>query len=241
MKKILISILIILLITLTCMIMIKGISIAGCDILSFNQIAEKNDELDRSIETATSTIKVDYESEKVALSNAIDDLLRQKEEYFDIAKKSTEGEITKATTKEVYSIEYLWTNIGRHATAKGINLKMDVKPGDTGEEDLKNLSFTADGSYVGIIQFITSLENDTELNFRIDDFKMIGADTLTATFNVKNIRVKKEEKSELTNNTTTADETTNNVTNQITNQTTNDTANAVGTNDTNNINSNIVQ
>ena len=60
------------------------------------------------------------------------------------------------------------------------------------EEGSKNLNFTAQGAYLGIIRLISSIENDTDLNFRIQDFEMVstginkdGTAKLKATFAVK--------------------------------------------------------
>ena len=63
-------------------------------------------------------------------------------------------------------IEYLWTRVGGHATSKGVNLRMDINAGDTGEADVKNLSFTVTGQYIGIMDFVSALENDDELKFQ---------------------------------------------------------------------------
>ena len=48
--------------------------------------------------------------------------------------------------------------------------------------------------YVGIINYIEALENDSELSFRIENFKMISASDskVTATFTVNNIAIKAE-------------------------------------------------
>jgi len=205
MKKLLISILIILLIVMAYFAIFKGLSFGTIKILSVEQIKDANDNLTKDIEETNSLLKKEYPMKKEELTESVTELLQQKEEYFTLARISTEGEITKANTEETYLIEYLWTRVGRHATSKGVNLKMDVNSGDTGEADMKNLSFTVTGQYIGIIQFVSALENDDKLNFKIENFKMVKKDTenntednkqeetnLTATFNVRSIRIKSE-------------------------------------------------
>ncbi len=193
MKKLLISILIALLVILAYFAIFEGLSFGELSILSVIEIKEANDTLTSSIEQANALLKNDYPAEQDKLLESIKELGSSKAEYFDLAKVSTEGEITKANTEETYLREYLWTRVGRHATSKGVNIKMDVLSGDMGEETLKNLSFTVDGQYVGIIQFISALENDDKLNFKIENFKMTkGGSNLTATFNVRNVRIKSE-------------------------------------------------
>lgn len=191
MKKVLISILIILLVVLAYFAIFNGLSLGNLKILSVEEIIQANDDLTNNIEQAKSLLKKDYPSKKEELSASVTDLLNKKEEYFKLAKISSDKEITKANREETYLIEYLWTRIGNHATSKGVNIEIRTSTGDTAE--LKNLSITAKGYYVAIMDFVSILENDDKLNFKIENFKMIQeGETLTATFVVRNVRVKDE-------------------------------------------------
>lgn len=222
MKKVLISILIVLLLILAYFAIFNGLSIGNINVLSASQIAVANEELTKDIEKAKTLLKKDYPAKKEELSTSITDLLEKKEEYFGLAKISSDKEITKANTEETYLIEYLWTRIGRHATSKGVNIKMDVSPGDANEANIKDLSFTVNGEYIGIINFISSLENDEKLNFKIEGFKMLkNTSNLTATFIVKNIRIKVEKMSDASTQTDTENNNSNEVNNE---NTTNETS-----------------
>ena len=67
---------------------------------------------------------------------------------------------------------------------------MDVKKG-TGT-DLYNLDFSIQGKYAHITTFITNIENDSKLSFRIYNFKLVpGSDdiNLKATFTVKDVNI----------------------------------------------------
>lgn len=193
MKKVLISILIVLLIVLAYFAIFNGLSFANMKILSVEEIMQANDELTDNIEQAKSLLKKDYPAKKEELATSVTDLLNKKEEYFKLAKISSDKEITKANTEETYLIEYLWTRIGNHATSKGVNLRIDANQGDTGEADIKNLLITAKGYYVGIMDFVSALENDDKLNFKIENFKMVQeGELLSATFTVRNVRIKTE-------------------------------------------------
>lgn len=193
MKKLLISVLIVLLIVLAYFAIFQGISLGKINILSVKQVSEKNDELDNQISQANMLIKKEYPTKQENLSSEINNLLEKKEKYFNIAKISTEGEIEKANTEETYLLEYLWVRVGRHARFKGVNIEMVFSSANAGEQNMQDLKFTVQGKYVGIIEFIYAIEDDSELNFRIENFKMTPIeDNLVATFNVKNIRVKEE-------------------------------------------------
>ena len=212
MKKILIAILYVLLIVLAYFAIFNGISFANVKILSVEQVVQENDNLTNSIEELKSLLKKDYASKQEGLATAVERLLQKKEEYYDLANISTENELTKANTEETYLIEYLWTRVGRHATTEGVNLKMDVNTGEAGEANIKNLNFTVKGQYIAIIHFISALEDDDKLNFKIENFKISGSSgNLTATFTVRNIRIKSETTSNILNQNTKSTESGNTV------------------------------
>lgn len=233
MKKVLISVLIVLLVILAYVTIFEGLSFGNFKILSVENIVQANDELTNNIGKVKSLLEKDFPEKKEVLSTSVIDLLDKKEEYFKIAKVSTEGEITKANTEETYLIEYLWTRVGRHATSNGVNLRMDVNSGDTGEADMKNLAFTVTGEYIGIIDFISDIENDDKLNFKIENFKMVKNSTnLTATFTVRSVRIKTETTSATTSNsvqeeTGNTEVTTDTENNQVDTNAVNETTNIV--------------
>lgn len=202
MRKILISILVILLIILAYFTIFQGISIGNFKILSASGIVEINDELTTKIEEANRKIKNDLQNKKTELSQSVSTLLQNKESYYRVANISTESEISKANTEETYDIEYLWLKVGRHARTEGVNIKMDVMNGTTGDSTTKNLSFTVVGQYVAIIDFVSSIEDDSELAFRIENFDLLPDGTnLKATFDVIGIRIKIENTTQSVNGT----------------------------------------
>ena len=203
MKKILIIILIILLIVLAYVTIFRGISIGNFSILSVEQIQNENDNLTAEIAETQTLMYSTYTTQTEGLEKSVSGLMQAKEEYLDLANVSTEGELSKASKEEIYKIEYLWTRIGSHATDEGVILRLDVQTGGTGEADVKNLAFTVNGNYIAIINFVTSIEDDSELGFRIENFKILpgtDANSREATFMVRNVRIEQEN---LTTNTGT--------------------------------------
>lgn len=214
MRKILIFILIILLIVLAYFTIFQGISLGTLKVSSVKEIIDLNDELKTKIEETNSKIKNQLKSKETELSSNVDTLLKNKEEYYKLANVSTENEINEANTEEIYNTEFLFLKIGRHARKEGVILNMPVKTGSSGDPMMKDLSFTVEGKYYGIIDFVSALENDSDLNFRIDDFKMVSlGENLQATFNVRNVRMKVES---TTQNVTSTNETTTTTENTIT-------------------------
>ena len=107
-------------------------------------------------------------------------------------------------------------------TKNNINLKMDVKKA-TGT-DLYDLDFTIIGEYTSVSTFVSKIENDSDLNFRIYNFKLVkkteNGKELKGTFTVKDVNIDnktltadagtKTNTNTTQNNTTTSSNTVNN-------------------------------
>ena len=133
-----------------------------------------------------------------------------------------------------YKIEYLYVRIGTHAKTEGVEMKMDVSRSSSGTEDTYNLNFTVTGAYARIAEFITDIEDDSSLGFKIEEFKMLAdsssdTSTLQATFVCKDVKI---EGVSSTTSTTTQTETTSQNNNTVDNTTTNTTANNTTANNT---------
>ena len=155
MKKSLITLVIVLLIILTGITIIKGVTIGKWTVLGVKQIQEKNNQLDEQIQTATKLASTDYQSKIRSLNNAIKELQSKKENYEDMVNISTEGQVNMASQSQDYKIEYLWIQIGNYAKVEGVEMTMEVVKSSSGTENLYDLSFTAKGAYIGIADFIT--------------------------------------------------------------------------------------
>lgn len=213
MRKLLLIILIILLCVLGYFAIFSGISIGNFQILSISQIRDKNNNLEETISQIETERESTFPAKMAELSEATDKMMAEKKDYLDKVSTSTETELKEANQSESYEIEFLWTRIGNHATSEGVKLKLDIVSGDTGDVDVHNLNFTVTGHYIAIINFISAIENDSKLGFRIENFKMVpGGEDLTATFTAKNVKIEREE--------TTTDINSAQTTNEITNETT---------------------
>lgn len=220
MRKLLLIILIILLCVLGYFAIFNGISIGNFQILSVSQIKDKNDKLDEEISQIETEKETTFPNKTSELGRETDNMMDAKKKYLDAVSVSTESELKAASQQETYLIEFLWTRMGNHATQEGVKAKFEIVAGDTGESDVHNINFTITGHYIAIINFISAIENDSKLGFRIENFKMVpGGDDLTATFTARNIRIKDEQTTTTTTSTQTTNTTTTNTTNTITNTT----------------------
>ena len=224
MRKLLISILLILLIVMTVLCVKNGINIGPLHVLGITQIQDANGELTRKISEAKST-NDNYANKLTEIKDVITNLGTARQEYLQTINVSTESEIREATQTKNYTIEYLWSQVGNHATKEGVTINFEIVSGV--DENINNLQFTVSGNYLAITNFITELENDSTLQFTIDEFSMTQNQ---CTFVVRDVYIKKE--------TTTS---TNNITNK-TSQTSNTASSSNNTTATNTVaNNNTVQ
>lgn len=231
MRKILIIAIIVILIILGYFMIIDGMKILGIDILSVFQIKEKNDELNLSIEKISMLTSTEYPKAISNLNENSKKLLLEKENYADLVSFSNNDDVNLASHFEKYEMEYLWTKIGNHATKNGIKLKFEVTKSSAQTENQYDLKFDVTGKYASISEFIASLENDSSLAFKIENFKLlplVDSEMLQATFIVKDISINIDKLSQPTN------EQTNTNTNTNQNNTTNNTNNSNTTNSLNN-------
>ena len=248
MKKLLILILIALLVALSIFIVIQGVNIGSLEILGVKGIQSKSSQLDEKIQQAGKLAEKDYQQALNDVKTNTKKLQEEKKNYEDMTQISEDGDIQTANQIEKYEIETLWVKLGNHATTQGVVMKMDVKKGSA--QDIYDLQFTATGSYISITDFISAIENDSSLGFKIEEFKLVpsssGSD-LQATFVCKDIAIKDVSQSAVTTTTDNklqADEKTNELNNtKSTSNTTNGTANnstnsANTTNSTNTTNAN---
>ncbi len=223
MKKLLMLILIGLLLALAIYIGLNGFEVGNIEVLSYAGMKTKNSQLDTKIQEASKLAEKEYRQALVTVQESSKKLKEAKEDYEEITQISSEEDVQVAGQIERYEIEALWVKLGNYATSEGAIIKMDIVQGDT--NDIYDLKFTVNGSYISITDFISDIENDSTLGFQIEEFKMTpsSGNNLQATFLCKGIAIKEisetsetEEETEDTdnsNNTTSTNDSKNNKTN----------------------------
>lgn len=238
MRKILISALSVILLALLAVTIIKGIHIKNFNILSISEIKNERDSLDKSLQNLRTLTATKYPNTLEQLNNNAKVLLEKKEEYSNLVFFSSDEEVKKANSYENYEMEYLWSKIGNHATKHGVNLELKVmnksNSNSTAIGNLKyyDLNFVVTGAYVPITDFISAIENDQALGFRIENFKLIPNDnntSLQGSFTVRDVAIDIETATQQNQQTESK-----NSKSKETNQNTNNTANK--NNETNTVN-----
>lgn len=193
MRKILMFLLTTLLAILAVLTIKNGIHIGSLQARGVEEIQALNNDLTSSIQNVESK-KDEYESSLTKLKTDSKSLQEAKSAYTNLVNISSESDIQEALQTKTYSMEYLWSKVGYIATKLGVTIKMDVSSkssvsSTTSGADYKTLKFNVTGDYIAIEEFIRELEDDSDLEFTIDDFSMSSK---SATFTVKDVKIKSE-------------------------------------------------
>lgn len=204
MRKVLISILVVLLIILTYFLVFKDLKIAKWENKNINDIKSLNKKMNEQIDIAKQLNNQKYPESTTNLEKAIEELQIAKEKYESKLKYvSSDVQLGVVKVKE-YKIERLWIALELYAKEENVELKLDIL--DTGTKDVYDLEVTVVGSYIGITDFIYDIEKDDTLGFKILNFKLVPNTIIETT-------VKQEE----TNKTEETEDKEENKTNETTN------------------------
>ena len=139
------------------------------------------------IEKATKLTSIDYPAAIDALDDTYEKYNIQKQKYEELSEFSDKDKKQIFETKR-YDIVYLWELVGKYANKYNLTINLDVKNGSGA--GLYNLGFNISGQYVNISQFINAIENNSDLYFRIYNFKMSGSsEIVAASFTVKDVNI----------------------------------------------------
>ena len=191
MKKLLIIILIALVLTLTIYTVVNGLQIGSFSIWGIKKIQEENAALDETVTEATKLASSTFPGKVSEVNASMEELEEQKTTYEDMVAANSTEDVQTASQLSNYTLDFLWTEIGTHATSEGVSIDISLTAG-TGGQDVYDLNFTAVGSYVGISEFIRDIEDDSDLAFKIEQFSMTAGEStssLRATFVCKNIPI----------------------------------------------------
>lgn len=241
MRKVLFTLLLILVLILSGITITKGLNIVKYDIWGIKDIIAKDEEIDDLNLKLSDLVSTTYPSTLKKLESSAQTMEKTKSEYESKALLISEKDSNMQTEK--YEIEFLWTKIGNYAQDNDVEIKIDVT--DSQISGRYDLNFTVSGKYSDITQFIYDIENDSKLGFKIEKFKMVPSENgVQATFSCTEIKIdiensnqsvtdkieKEDDESKKSSSTNTSSNTSLNTTNS-TNTSTN------STNSTHNLNS----
>ena len=230
MKKVLIGLLIVLLSVIAFSLVFTGMEVFGFQILGYKSIQTENAKLDSKIEEASKLTGIDYPAKLSDLESASKKLSNKKEEYKDKISYSSEEQIRLATQIKEFRLDFLDVKLGQYAIKEGVHLDLTFQKSSS-TENIWSIHFIVDGQYIPISEFIRDIENDDELNFRLDGFSLKPTETsekLRADFYIRNIGIIEVDNAKIINDNIVINKPTQsntNTTNNSTNNTNNTTQN----------------
>lgn len=199
MKKILISVLIVLLLFLTYMMLDKGINLGFIKINSIKDIKNESANLDKNMDRANELSNKTYPTEIEGLEDAIRKLKISKQDYENKKTNNENDEGLGTVEIKTYTIHYLWTILGNYRENAGVRtITLDLK--STENVDVYDLDFTLIGNYTSITDFIYDIENDEELNFEIKNFIISSVSTKKVNTEEQESKVPQKENDIASNN-----------------------------------------
>ena len=184
MKKVLISILIVLIMILTFFVVFKNINIGEWKSKNINDIKNLNSELEQKIDNAKQLNNQDYPNEVNKLDDSMEKLKIVKKKYQNKMEYVSGNVDLGGVSIKNYKIERLWIALENYAKNENVELKLEVV--DAASKWLYDLNITVAGEYIGITDFIYDIEKDDTLGFKILNFKLTPYVATTTTNNNTN-------------------------------------------------------
>ena len=184
MKKVLISILIVLIVILTFFVVFKNINIGEWKSKNINDIKNLNSELEQKINNAKQLNNQDYPNEVNKLDDSMEKLKIVKKKYQNKMEYVSGNVDLGGVSIKNYKIERLWIALENYAKNENVELKLEVV--DAASKGLYDLNITVAGEYIGITDFIYDIEKDETLGFKILNFKLTPYVATTTTNNDTN-------------------------------------------------------
>lgn len=184
MKKVLISILIVLIMILTFFVVFKNINIGEWKSKNINDIKNLNSELEQKINNAKQLNNQDYPNEVNKLDDSMEKLKIVKKKYQNKMEYVSGNVDLGGVSIKNYKIERLWIALENYAKNENVELKLEVV--DAASKGLYDLNITVAGEYIGITDFIYDIEKDDTLGFKIINFKLTPYVATTTTNNDTN-------------------------------------------------------
>lgn len=184
MKKVLISILIVLIVILTFFVVFKNINIGEWKSKNINDIKNLNSELEQKINNAKQLNNQDFPNEVNKLDDSMEKLKIVKKKYQNKMEYVSGNVDLGGVSIKNYKIERLWIALENYAKNENVELKLEVV--DAASKGLYDLNITVAGEYIGITDFIYDIEKDDTLGFKILNFKLTPYVATTTTNNDTN-------------------------------------------------------
>lgn len=200
MRKILLELLAIILLAFSIYIAVYGLALGNIKINGIMEISQKNDLLEKKIQSVSKLKNSDYPQTVAVLESAYKKLMTEKENYEQIVALGVDENGKTLNKMQEYEIETIWITLGNYAKKQGVDLKLDMTLNNS-ISGTYDLNFTVTGGYIQIIDFLYDVERDSSLIWKLENFKLQpgaelkeneeSTEKLDATFTCRDIKITK--------------------------------------------------
>lgn len=186
MKKILLSVLLVLVIGLFITTVVAGIGFAK--VPSIGKLNSETENLKNNIDSYKDKSTNQFDKAVGSLSVALKKCEQAKNEYEQTVELCYGSKDEFAEQDLKYTKEFLLVKLGTYFKENGLKGKFELN--SLGVDSKYDLNITLQGPYMGVIDFCYAIEDDSFLNFKIENLSIIpSGDGVQATFSCKNLTV----------------------------------------------------
>ena len=156
------------------------------EVPSYEKIKDEKAEFDSKTRELANLNQTGIPNANNDVNRELQNYANKKDTYEELKNLANRDQIAEANKIEIYLLDYLWIKVGNYANDNAVKFKM------TPRTESASLDFDITGSYISVINFIYDIQNDEELNFKIDGIVVMGggsSDSVKARFTVEDINV----------------------------------------------------
>lgn len=156
------------------------------DVPSYAQIQDEKAEFDSKVKQLTNLNSSGIKNASGEVDTELRNYAEKKDAYEQLKSTANREQIAEANKVKIYLLDYLWIRIGNYANDNAVKFKM------TPNAQNKTLAFDITGSYISVTNFVYDIQNDEELDFKLDGIVIEGASSdreVKAHFTVNDINV----------------------------------------------------
>lgn len=164
----------------------EGFELNGFEVLGYQAIEKKSDELDQAIDEYNIKNENSIPSKQNILSTNIEEYYVQKAKYEETLKEK-QAQLLSINEADYYDLDFIWTKVGNYARNNHLDIELNVTKNSLDQAEMKyvisDLNFTAQAfinlngysydPFKNTADFINDLEEDARLEFEIRDLNMV--------------------------------------------------------------------
>ena len=177
------------------LLVLHGFKLGPIKVLSYSEIESLNINKKVLLSELNNKGVINYGNKEKELNEKVETFKKTKTEYEELVNNGTIKEDQLENYIRIYDFNVIWDTIQKNAKEKSVLMDMVIIENNemvsiSPKYKVYNLKFSIVGDYIGLTDFIYSLEDDDNLNFEIRNFEIEnGTNGIVANFVVDNIPI----------------------------------------------------